>query len=49
MGITNRYSALAYAQGNGQAKAANKVIVIGLKKRLNDAKGMWVEELPHVL
>ena len=27
----------------------NKVIVNGLKKRLDDAKGRWVEELPHVL
>ena len=27
----------------------NKVILSGLKKRLNDAKGKWVEELPHVL
>ena len=27
----------------------NKVIVSGLKKRLDDAKGKWVEELPHVL
>ena len=25
------------------------VIVSGLKKRLDDAKGRWVEELPHVL
>ena len=36
-------------QGNGQAEAVNKVIVSGLKKRLDDAKGRWVEELPHVL
>ena len=49
MGITNRYSTLAYPQGNGQAEAINKVIVNGIKKRLNDAKGKWVEELPHVL
>ena len=49
MGIKNRYLTLAYPQGNGQAKAVNKVIVNGLKKRLNDAKGKWVEELPHVL
>ena len=49
LGITNRYSILAYPQGNGQAEAINKVIVSGLKKRLNDAKGRWVEELPHVL
>ena len=29
--------------------AINKVIVNGLKKRLDDAKGKWVDELPHVL
>ena len=33
----------------GQAEAVNKVIVNGLKKRLDDTKGRWVEELPHVL
>ena len=49
MGITNRYSTPAYLQGNGQAEAANKVIVSGLKKMLDDAKGRWVEELSHVL
>ena len=32
-----------------QAETVNKVIVNGLKKRLDDAKGKWVEELPHVL
>ena len=47
--ITNRYSTPAYPQGNGQAEAVNKVIVNRLKKRLDDAKGKWVEELPHVL
>ena len=49
LGITNRYSTPAYPQGNGQAEAVNKVTVNGLKKRLDDAKGRWVEELPHVL
>ena len=47
--ITNRYSTPAYPQRNGQAEAVNKVIVNGLKKRLDDAKGRWVEELPYVL
>ncbi|XP_065615679.1 uncharacterized protein LOC136061616 [Quercus suber] len=47
--IMNRYSTPAYPQGNGQAESVNKVIVSGLKKRLDDAKGKWVEELPHVL
>ena len=49
MGISNRYSTLAYPQENGQAEAVNTVIVNGLKKRLDDAKGRWVEELPHIL
>ena len=49
LGITNRYSTPAYPQENGQAEAVNKVILSGLKKRLDDAKGKWVEELPHVL
>ena len=48
LGIANRYSTPAYP-GNEQAKTSNKVIVNGLKKRLDDAKGRWLEELPHVL
>ena len=49
LGITNRYSTPAYPQGNGQAEAVNKVIVNGLKKRLDNTNGKWAEELPHVL
>ena len=49
LGITNRYSTLAYPQGNGQVETDNKVILSWLKKRLDDAKGKWVNELPHVL
>ena len=49
LGIANRYSTPAYPQGNGQAETVNKVIVSGIKKRLDDAKRRWVEELPHVL
>ena len=49
LGIMNRYSTPAYPQGNGQAEAVNKIVVNGLKKMLDDAKGKWVEELPHVL
>ena len=39
LGITNRYSTPAYPQRNGQAEVVNKVILSGLKKRLDDAKG----------
>ena len=49
LGIRNRYSTPAYPQGNEHAEAANKAIVAGLKKRLDDTKGRWVDELPHVL
>ena len=49
LGIMNIYSTPAYPQGNGQPDAVNKVIVNELKKRLDDAKGKWVEELSHVL
>ena len=49
MGIRNRYSTPAYPQENWQAEVVNKVILNGLKKGLDDAKGKWVEELPHVL
>ena len=49
LGIRNKYSTPAYPQGNGQAEAVNKAIVSGLKKRLDDVKGRWVNELPYVL
>ena len=49
LGITNMYSTSAYLQGNGQAEAVNKVIVNELKKRLDDVKGKWVEELSYIL
>ena len=48
-GIRNRYSTPAYPQGNVQAEAVNKVIVSGLKRRLDEGKGRWAKELPHIL
>ena len=48
LGITNRYSTPAYPQGNEQSQTVNKGIVNGLKKRLDDVKGKWVEELSYV-
>ncbi|RDX85668.1 Retrovirus-related Pol polyprotein from transposon opus, partial [Mucuna pruriens] len=40
---------LKIKQSNGQAEAANKVILRGLRKRLEEAKGRWAEELHQVL
>ena len=38
-----------YPQSNGQAEASNKTVLNGIKRRLESAKGKWVEELSNVL
>ncbi|XP_045796465.1 uncharacterized protein LOC123890806 [Trifolium pratense] len=48
-GIKLSFTSVEHPQTNGQAESANKVILQGLKKRLEAAKGLWVEELPMVL
>ena len=47
--IKNLYSTPRYPQSNCLAKASNKTLLIALKKRLDSAKGKWVNELPGVL
>nr|KYP66423.1 Gypsy retrotransposon integrase-like protein 1 [Cajanus cajan] len=49
LGIRHRFTSVEHPQSNGQAEAANKVILTELKKRLGSAKGAWVDELPEVL
>jgi hypothetical protein len=48
-GIRLSFTSVEHPQTNGQAEAANKVVLQGLKKRLEAAKRLWVEELPMVL
>ncbi|KAG7585735.1 Ribonuclease H-like superfamily [Arabidopsis thaliana x Arabidopsis arenosa] len=48
-GIRLSKSTPRYPQGNGQAEAANKTILDGLKKRLDAKKGRWADELEGVL
>ncbi|XP_024164325.1 uncharacterized protein LOC112171360 [Rosa chinensis] len=48
-GTTIRYASPAHPQTNGQVEAVNKIIKQNLKKRLDDAKSLWVEKLPEVL
>ena len=43
LSIKNKYSTPTYPQSNGQAKAVNKTILKGLKRRLDGVKGRWVE------
>ena len=40
---------VCYPQTNGQVESSNKNILESLKKQLDDAKGLWVEELPSTL
>ncbi|CAN1314375.1 Transposon Tf2-11 polyprotein [Linum perenne] len=47
--ILVRLASVAYPQANGQAEAINKLILQGLKKRVDEAKGKWVDELPNIL
>ncbi|XP_056696908.1 uncharacterized protein [Spinacia oleracea] len=48
-GIHLAYSAVCHPQSNGQAEAANKLILNALKKRVEDDKNKWLEELPGTL
>jgi len=43
LNIKNMATSIEHPQANGQAKAANKVIIVKLKKWLHNAKGRWVE------
>ncbi|KAK3043551.1 hypothetical protein RJ639_002130 [Escallonia herrerae] len=47
--FTRRFTSVAHPQSNGQTENMNRGILQGLKKKLNEAKGAWVDELPKVL
>ena len=48
-GIIKSFSSVARPQGNRQVEAVNKTLKSSMKKRLEEAKGRWPEELPNVL
>ncbi|XP_025665070.1 uncharacterized protein [Arachis hypogaea] len=49
LGIKQRFSSVEHPQTNGQVEAMNKVILQSLKKRLDQKKEAWVDELASVL
>ncbi|KAK3022628.1 hypothetical protein RJ639_046607 [Escallonia herrerae] len=49
LSIDLRFTSVAHPQSNGQTENMNRSILQGLKKKLNEAKGAWVDELPKVL
>ncbi|XP_024026071.1 uncharacterized protein K02A2.6-like [Morus notabilis] len=49
LGFQKDFSAPIHPQSNGQVEAVNKILKYTLKKKLDDLKGKWAEELPKVL
>ncbi|XP_019450697.1 PREDICTED: uncharacterized protein LOC109352965 [Lupinus angustifolius] len=47
--IKQHFTSLEHPQTNGQAEAANKVILKEIKKRLDESKENWPDQLHHVL
>ena len=47
--VRHHFTSIEHPQANGQVEAANKVILRGCKKRLDDKKGAWANELGSVL
>nr|KYP37686.1 Gypsy retrotransposon integrase-like protein 1 [Cajanus cajan] len=45
----NNIQKFFWKNSNGQAEAANKVILKKLKRRLGQAKGTWPDQLPEIL
>ena len=49
LGIRQTFSYVERPQSNRQPETANKLFPQGLKKRLDQAKGKWTEELHGIL
>jgi len=49
LGIKQVFASVEHPQTNGQVESANKVLLRGLKRWLEKAKGTWSEEVPRIL
>ena len=49
LGIVQFFSLVKHTQTNGLVEATNKIILVRLKKKLEQAKGLWADELHAVL
>ena len=49
VGIKQVFASVEHPQTNGQVESANKILLRGLKRRLEKAKGAWAEEVPRIV
>ena len=47
--IKQVFSSVEHPQTNGQVESANRVLLRGLKRRLEKAKGTWADEVPRIV
>jgi len=43
------FASVEHPQTNGQVESANRVLLRGLKRRLDKAKGTWEKEVPRIV
>ena len=49
LGMKQVFASVEHPQTNGQVKSTSRVLLRGLKRRLQKAKGTWVEEVPRIV
>jgi len=49
MRIQQVFASVEHPQTNGQVESTNRVLLRGLKRRLEKAKGTWAEEVPRIV
>ncbi|KAK3013837.1 hypothetical protein RJ639_009483 [Escallonia herrerae] len=49
LSIEQRFTSVAHPLTNGQTEVTNRTLLQGIKKKLDGAKGLWVDELPKIL
>ena len=47
--IKQVFVSVEHPQTNGQVESANRVLLRGLKRRLEKAKGIWADEVPRIV
>jgi len=49
LGIKQVFASVEHPQTNGQVESANRVLLRGLTRTLEKAKGTWADEVPRIV